>query len=70
MKRIKKLLSYFYNQTAFIIDRKREVTQNFELNPFSNSNENVLGLNSSFRNSLFYNRGETKPFNDLFVFTK
>lgn len=56
---IKKLLSYFYNQTAFIIDRKtRSDGDNFELNPFSGSNENVLGLNSSLRNSLFYNRGK------------
>lgn len=56
---VKKLLSYFYNQTAFIIDRKtRSDGANFELNPFSGSNENVLGLNSSLRNSLFYNRGK------------
>lgn len=56
---LKKLLSYFYNQTAFIIDRKtKSEGNNFELNPFSSSNENVLGLNSSFRNSLYYNRGK------------
>lgn len=56
---LKKLLSYFYNQTAFIIDRKnRNDGDNFELNPFSNAIENVLGLNSSLRNSLFYNRGK------------
>ena len=58
-KGIKKLLSYFYNQTAFLIDQKtRSDGANFELNPFSGSNENVLGLNSSLRNSLFYNRGK------------
>jgi hypothetical protein len=28
------------------------------LNPFNSSQENVLGLSSSFRNSLFYNRGK------------
>ena len=56
---LKKLLSYFYNQTAFIIDRKTKSDgDNFQLNPFSSSDENVLGLNSSFRNSLFYNRGK------------
>ena len=56
---LKKLLSYFYNQTAFIIDRKtKSEGNNFELNPFSSSDENVLGLNSSFRNSLYYNRGK------------
>lgn len=58
-KGIKKLLSLFYNQTSFLSDRKieREGT-NFDFNPFSNSSENILGLNSSFRNSLFYNRGK------------
>jgi hypothetical protein len=56
---LKKMLSHFYNQTAFIIDRKtKSEGDNFELNPFSSSDENVLGLNSSFRNSLFYNRGK------------
>jgi len=60
-KGLKKLLSYFYNQTAFIIDRKnRNEGANFELNPFGGSEENVLGLNSSLRNSLFYNRGKQK----------
>ena len=55
----KKTLSYFYNQTSFLIDRKVENKgNNFDLNPFSKSEENVLGLNSSFRNSLFYNRGK------------
>jgi len=55
----KKVLSYFYNQTSYLIDRKVENKgDNFDLNPFSKSEENVLGLNSSFRNSLFYNRGK------------
>jgi hypothetical protein len=55
----KKLISYFYNQTSYLIDRKIENKgDNFDLNPFGNSNENVLGLISSFRNSLFYNRGK------------
>jgi len=58
---IKKLLSYFYNQTSYLIDRKVENKgDNFDLNPFSKSDENVLGLNSSFRNSLFFNRGKQK----------
>jgi hypothetical protein len=55
----KKMLSYFYNQTSYLIDRKIEnKDDNFDLNPFSNSEKNVLGLNSSFRNSLFFNRGK------------
>ena len=57
----KKLASYFYNQTSFIMDRKiKSDGNNFELNPFRSSEENTLGLNSSFRNSLFYNRGKQK----------
>lgn len=57
----RKTASYFYNQTSFIMDRKvKSDADNFELNPFSSSEENILGLNSSFRNSLFYNRGKQK----------
>ena len=56
---LKKLLSYFYNQTSYLIDRKtKNDGSNFELNPFSTSQIDVLGLTSSFRNSLFYNRGK------------
>lgn len=55
----KKIFSYFYNQTSYLIDRKtKNDSGNFELNPFSTSLNNVLGLTSSFRNSLFYNRGK------------
>ena len=60
-KGFKKIASYFYNQTSFILDRKvKSDGDNFELNPFHSSEENILGLNSSFRNSLFYNRGKQK----------
>lgn len=55
----RKFLSYFYNQSSFLIDRKIERdTNNFDLNPFSSSEENLLGLSSGIRNSLFYNRGK------------
>jgi hypothetical protein len=57
----KKVLSHFYNQTSFLIERKiKRNGDNFDLNPFSTSDENLLGLNTSFRNSLFYNRGKQK----------
>lgn len=57
----KKLASYFYNQTSFIMDRKvKSRGERLELNPFDSSEENILGLNSSFRNSLYYNRGKQK----------
>lgn len=60
-KGLKKILSYFYNQSSFLIDRKiQRDGDNFDLNPFSTSEENLLGLNTSFRNSLFYNRGKQK----------
>ncbi|MFT5252411.1 MAG: hypothetical protein ACI87N_001420, partial [Flavobacteriales bacterium] len=55
----KKLFSYFYNQTSYLIDRKtKNDGSNFELNPFNTSQINVLGLTSSLRNSLYYNRGK------------
>ncbi len=54
----KKICSYFYNQTSFLMERKiLRNSDNFDLNPFRNSSD-VLGLNSSFRNSFFYNRGK------------
>ena len=57
----KKVLSHFYNQTSFLIERKiKRNGDNFDLNPFSTSDENLLGLNTSFRNSLFFNRGKQK----------
>ncbi|KIO52196.1 hypothetical protein [Flavobacterium hibernum] len=60
-KGFKKLISYFYNQTSFIMDRKvKSQGERLELNPFDSSEENILGLNSSFRNSLYFNRGKQK----------
>jgi hypothetical protein len=57
----KKFMSHFYNQSSFLIERKiKRNGDNFDLNPFSTSDENMLGLNTSFRNSLFYNRGKQK----------
>lgn len=54
----KKLLSHFYNQFSFTIERKiKRNGGNFDLNPFSNSDDNI-GLNNNFRNTLFYNRGK------------
>lgn len=58
-KGFRKFLSYFYNQTSFLVDRKIiRNSDNFDLNPFSSGEKDLLGLNSSFRNSLFYNRGK------------
>ncbi|MEW5674719.1 hypothetical protein ABGT15_00210 [Flavobacterium enshiense] len=55
----KKILSHFYNQTSILMDRKiLRQGDNFDLNPFSGSDNDLLGLNSTFRNNLFYNRGK------------
>ena len=55
----KKIISLFYNQTTYIIDRKiKSEGDTYDLNPFEKSEDNVLGLNANFRNSLFYNRGK------------
>lgn len=55
----KKFLSYFYNQLSYLSERKiARDGDNFDLNPFSVSEDNLLGLNTGFRNSLFYNRGK------------
>lgn len=60
-KGFKKFLSYFYNQTSYLTERKIERNgSDFDFNPFSSNNTHLLGLNSSFRNSLFYNRGKQK----------
>ena len=57
----KKFLSHFYNQTSYLIERKiKRENDNFDLNPFSNNAQNLLGLNSSVRNSLYFNRGKQK----------
>ncbi|MEO8516499.1 MAG: hypothetical protein ABI426_07135, partial [Flavobacterium sp.] len=55
----RKLLSHFYNQSSYLIERKiKREGDNFDLNPFRTTNQDLLGLNSSVRNSLFYNRGK------------
>ena len=57
---IQKFLSYFYNQTSYLIDQKTFRDINFNLNPFAKEDSELLGLNNSFMNSLFYNRGKQK----------
>jgi len=54
-----KVLSKFYNQTSYVIDRKvRRDNDGFNINPFENGGNNQLGLNLNFRNALFFNRGK------------
>ncbi|MEC3906550.1 hypothetical protein VOI54_05940 [Tamlana sp. 2201CG12-4] len=55
----KKFWSHFYSQTSYLIDRKlRRNDNSFNLNPFKETEEDLLGLQLNFRNILFYNRGK------------
>src|SRR5690554_1760529 len=55
----KKVLSYFYNQTSYLVDSKnRRDGNSINLNPFYRDPENELGLQLNFRNVLFFNRGK------------
>ncbi len=54
-----KFWSNFYNQTAYLIDRKTKREGNkFNLNPFKKNPDDQLGLQLNFRNVLFFNRGK------------
>ena len=54
-----KFWSHFYNLTTYLIDRKdRNAFQNINLNPFKSESGQQLGLQSNFRNQLFFNRGK------------
>ncbi|MBU2950670.1 hypothetical protein KO493_08180 [Tamlana agarivorans] len=57
----KKFFSHFYNQTSFLIDRKIERNTNgFDLNPFEDNEDDLLGLQRNFRNVFFFNRGKQR----------
>ncbi|MFN0728782.1 hypothetical protein [Polaribacter gochangensis] len=58
---VKKVLSHFYNQTNFVVDNEQKRTDNsFNLNPFDLDESKLLGLNFSFRNSLYLNKNLQK----------
>ena len=60
-KGLKKLLSKFYNQTSYVIDRKiRRSNDQLNINPFEDGGEDQLGLNLNFRNAIFFNRGKQR----------
>lgn len=55
----RKVLSHFYNQTSVLIDSKQKKEGNqFNLNPFDITNENLLGLLFSLNNSFYFNKGK------------
>lgn len=54
-----KVLSHFYDQASFSTDRKiRAEGREFDINPFDQSDNNLLGLSLNIRNSLYFNRGK------------
>ena len=56
-KNILRLLSKFYNQTSWLIDREKIREHPWDINVFEQSDLEV-GLNSSLRNTLFFNKGK------------
>lgn len=55
----KQFWSHFYNQTAYLIDRKnKREGSTFNINPFREDVNSQLALNNNFRNVLFFNRGK------------
>ena len=57
----KKIVSKFYNQTSYLLDRKVARDGNdFNWNPFTSGDADQLGLNMNFRNTLFFNRGKQR----------
>ena len=60
-KGLKKVFSKFFNQTSYVVDRSIRRSNDFEsINPFATDNENELGLNLNFKNTLFFNRGKQR----------
>jgi len=50
--------SKFYNQSSYLLDRKvKREGSAINLNPFDDDEDNLLGLQLNFRNTLFFNRG-------------
>ncbi len=58
---IRKFMSQFHNQTTYLIDRNilRE-GNSIPLNPFDNSTEDLVAINSNFRNNFYFNRGKQR----------
>ena len=57
----RKVISHFYNQTSFLIDKKvRRKNDVFIVNPFEDHGADELSSITNFRNALFYNRGKQK----------
>jgi hypothetical protein len=58
---VKKVISHFYNQSFLSITNEQErIGNSFNFNPFDFNETKLIGLNSSFRNSFYFNRNLQK----------
>ncbi|GGG91436.1 hypothetical protein GCM10011416_05080 [Polaribacter pacificus] len=56
-KGLRKIISHFYNQSAFLIDNEQERSGSlFNLNPFHLDETKLIGLNLSLRNQFYFNK--------------
>jgi hypothetical protein len=54
---VKKLVSHFYNQSFLSVENEQErIGNTFQLNPFDFDENALIGLNLTFRNSLYFNK--------------
>ncbi len=64
----KGVISHFFNQSSYSIDRKiRRDGNTIQINPFSSGDAQELALASNFRNTLFFNRGR-QDFTNSYTF--
>ncbi len=66
---LKRVFSKFFNQTSFLIDKKTKRKETFDFNLFKDENEDLLTINSSFKNTLFFNRGK-QNYSTSYTFSK
>ena len=60
-KGVKKLLSYFNNESFLLVDNEQErLGDSFNFNPFDFNEDKLVGLNFNLRNSLYFNRNLQK----------
>ncbi|MCI2228794.1 hypothetical protein MC378_06410 [Polaribacter sp. MSW13] len=58
---IQKILSHFNNQSFLSVENEQERIENsFNLNPFDFDEDKLIGLNLSFRNSLYFNKNQQR----------
>ena len=54
----RKILSHFFSQTAFVVDRSAPKSNQLFTNPFASFNDNDLALQLNFKQSFFFNRSK------------